>query len=167
MPREVNSDPNQGNMRTRFNFDRSAANVLIGLLTPGFLMMALAFIGFDSALKLGLAVVAGIGVLALLWAGFARGTYVEIDAENDLYHTSGLFIGKALPLSSIVSLNTRGTFAGLMTEISLTYRDKDGTLRTIGTMNKQSLKKSEMPKFLTTLRQANPNIIIHQELLDK
>ena len=74
---------------------------------------------------------------------------------------------KAIPLSSIVSLNTRGTFAGLLTEISLTYRDKDGTLRTIGTMNKQSLKKSEMQKFLTTLRSANRNITIPQELLDK
>jgi hypothetical protein len=154
-------------MRTRFNFDRSAANVLIGLLTPGFLMMALAFIGFDSVRKLGLAFVAGIGVLALLWAGFARGTYVEIDSKNDLYRTSGFFMRKAIPLSSIVSLNTKGTFAGLLTEISLTYRDKDGTLRTIGTMNKQSLKKSEMQKFLTTLRSANRNITIPQELLDK
>ena len=154
-------------MPTRFNFDRSAANVLIGLLTPGFLMMALAFIGFDSVPKLGLAFAAGIGVLALLWVGFARGTYVEIDAKNNLYRTSGFFMRKAIPLSSIVSLNTRGTFAGLMTEISLTYRDKDGTLRTIGTMNKQSLKKSEMRKFLTTLRSASPNITIPQELLDK
>jgi hypothetical protein len=156
-----------GNMRPRFDFDRSAANVLIGLLTPGFLMMALAFIGFDSVPKLGLAFVAGIGVLALLWVGFARGTYVEIDAKNNLYRTSGFFMKKAIPLSSIVSLNTRGTFAGLMTEISLTYRDKDGTLRTIGTMNKQSLKKSEMQKFLTTLLSANPNVSIPQELFDK
>jgi hypothetical protein len=73
---------------------------------------------------------------------------------------------KAIPLSDIVRLNARGTFAGLMTEITLTYRDKSGTLRTIGTMNKQSLKKREMKKFIDTLRSANPSIAIPQELLD-
>jgi hypothetical protein len=153
-------------MRTRFNLDRSAANTLIGLLTPGFLMMAVAFIGFETVSRIILALIVGIGILALMWFGFARGTYAEIDTDNNAYRTAGFFMQKTVPLSAIVSLNTRRTFAGLMTEISLTYRDTNGTMRTIGTMNKQSLKKREMRKFVDTLRSANPDIAIPQELLD-
>jgi hypothetical protein len=84
-----------------------------------------------------------------------------------MYRTSGFFLSKTVPLSDIVELSTSATFAGLMTEIKLTYRDKDGHLRIINTMNVQSFKTREFKNYLNTLHLVNPNIAIPRELFAK
>jgi hypothetical protein len=89
---EGNNSSNSEIMRTRFNFDRTAANTVIGLLTPGFLMMAIAFIGFESFSRIILGCMVGIAVLASMWLGFTRGTYAEIDTGENVYRTCGLFL---------------------------------------------------------------------------
>jgi hypothetical protein len=130
-------------------------------------MMALGFIGTSSAPRLVIALIIGFGALAAIWLGFARGTYVLIDRDNNMYRTSGFFLSKTVPLSDIVELSTSATFAGLMTEIKLTYRDKDGHLRIINTMNVQSFKTREFKNYLNTLHLVNPNIAIPRELFAK
>jgi hypothetical protein len=58
---------------------RVSANAIVGMLTPGFLMMAVAFLGFESTERLLISLMIGIGAIAVLWLGFTRGTYITIE----------------------------------------------------------------------------------------
>jgi hypothetical protein len=152
-------------MQTRFNFDTTGATVAIAILTPGFLMMAAGFVGMGSTPKLVLSLPISLSILAALWFALARGTYVDIDTDKNVYSTSSFFIVKTVPLSGIIKLDTQSTFAGLFTEIRLTYRTKDGELKTINTMNMQSFKKGDFKKYIEILRAAK--VDIPSELLKK
>jgi hypothetical protein len=43
---------------------RVSANAIVGMLTPGFLMMAVAFLGFESTERLLISLMIGIGAIA-------------------------------------------------------------------------------------------------------
>lgn len=152
-------------MQTRFHIDSTGVSVAIVLLTPGFLMMAVGFIGFNSGVKLIVALAVGTGVLIALWFALARGTHVTIDENKNLYGTLFFFRGRTTPLSDAVAISAQKAFMGAMTEVYITYRKKDGTLATRTIVSKEGLKKSDFKKLLQTIRSANPNIDIPKELL--
>jgi hypothetical protein len=137
------------------------------MLAPGVLMMTVAFLGFGSPERLTFSLLAGIVVLVAGWLGFARGTYVTIDENKDLYGTLFFFRGKVTSLSDVVSIHQRHTFGGLMAEVYMKYLKKDGTIAERGLVSKQGIKKSEFKNLLDAIRSANPNIKIDPDLLDR
>jgi hypothetical protein len=153
-------------MQTRFNFDRASANAIVGMLAPGSLMIAVAFLGFESTERLLISLMVGIAGLAVLWLGFTRGTYITID-ENKLYGRLFFLRGNVTALSDVISIHQRHTFGGLMAEVYMKYRRKDGTIAERGLVSKQGIKNSEFKNLLEVIRSANPNIRIDPDLLDK
>ena len=146
-------------MQKRFYFNRTGVTFTTAILTPGFLMIATAFIGFDSIGKLILSLAVGVGVLVVMWLGFARGTYVTIDESNNLYGTLFFFFrGRTIPLKDATTMTTRETFAGGVTVLYLTFRKKDGTEETRSFAAKQAFKKKDLKSLLEAIHSANPNI---------
>jgi hypothetical protein len=135
------------------------------MLTPGFLMMAVAFLGFESTERLLISLMIGIGAIAVLWLGFTRGTYITIEEKN-LYGRLFFLRGNVTALSHVVSLHQRHTFGGLMAEMYMRYRTKDDRLAERGLVSKQGIKKSEFQRLLDAICLANPNIKIDPDLLD-
>jgi ribosomal protein S8 len=54
-----------------------------------------------------------------------------------------------------------------MAEVYLKYKNKDGTVAERGLVSKQGIKKSELEQLLNAIRQANPNIKIERDLIDR
>ncbi len=152
-------------MKKRFNVDSTTVTVSVIMLTPGFLMMALGFIGFKSVPMIILSLVVGTGVLVILWFGLARGTYITIDGNKNIYNTLFFFKVNTILLSDIVALTTRGTFMGAMTYIYATYPDKKGNLIKRTIVTKGVLRKEDFKKLMETIASANPNIDIPKELI--
>jgi hypothetical protein len=152
-------------MRTRFAFDIKGVYTLIGVFSVGFILMFMPLITSGLFVKLAIGSLVVAAFLGILGVGLARGTYVLLDRDKDLFRTSGFFMSKSVPLSGIVRLTAHETFAGLMTEVHVTYRRGDSGLKTMNMMNRQSFKGGDFAKFLEALQSANPRIEISRELL--
>jgi hypothetical protein len=151
----------------RYNFDSTGATVTVAILTPGFLMMALGFIGTSPVSRLILALAVGLVVLIALWIGLVRGTSVTVDENKNVCGRVFFIRGKVTPLSDVLSIKARKTFAGLMTEVYMTYRKNDGTVVDRGLVSKETLRKEDFTKLLEAISAANPNIEISRRLLTK
>jgi hypothetical protein len=140
---------------------------MIVVFALGFLLMSVPLITSGAFLKFAISWAVVGGLLVLVWFGFARGTYVTIDEKKDLYGTLFFFRGKVTSLSDVCSIHQRHTFGGLMAEVYMRYRKKDGTIAERGLVSKQGIKKSEFKNLLDAIRSANPKIKIDPDLLDE
>lgn len=150
-------------MERRFNFDSTGATFIAGIFLFGFLLMfVLLFIEgrFGHALLAALPMVTG---LIFIWLALSKGTYVSIDRNKDTFRTSGLFFSRSIPLSSITKLEMQGMFAEIMKRTVLTYQDKSGNTKVLNSMTRESFKKGEFDKFISTLKSANPNISVSND----
>jgi hypothetical protein len=151
----------------KFHWDVGGVNTLVCGLSIALLLMFVPLITSGAFVRLAVAIGIAGGLLAIMWFGFARGTYVTIDDNENLYGTLFFVRGKVTPLSEVVSLNARQTFMGAVTEVYVSYRKKDGSFGERGVVSKESLKKEDFKKLLETIHAANPNIEFADDLLTK
>jgi hypothetical protein len=154
-------------MENRFRTDAQVATTLATVLALGFVLMSVPLIISGAFLSFAISWAVVGGLIGGVWLGFARGTYVTIDDNGNLYGTLFFFRGKVTPLSDIISIHQRHTFGGLMAEVYMKYRKKDGAIAERGLISKQGLKGREFRKLLEAIRLANPHIKIDPDLLDK
>jgi hypothetical protein len=154
-------------MTKRYRADQQIATAMIIPFAFGFLLMSVPLMTSGAFLKFAISWATVGGLLVLLWLGFAHGTYVTIDENKNLYGTLCFFRGRVTFLSDVVSIHQRHTFGGLMAEVYMKYRKKDGTIAERGIISKQGIKNSEFKNLLDAIRSANPNIKIEPDLLDK
>jgi hypothetical protein len=152
-------------MKKKFSLDTAVANALACVMGAGALLMILPTLinGFPGqfATHLGSAIIP----IAILWFGFARGSYVTIEGNVKLYGT--FFIrGSVTHLSDVISIGQRYRF-GTMSEIFLKYRKKDGSVGDKGIVSKQSMKRRDFRRLINTIQTANPKIEIDPGLLGK
>jgi hypothetical protein len=75
------------------------------------------------------------------------------------------FRGNVTALSDVLSIHQRQTFGGLMAEVYMKYRKKDGTIAERGLVSRQGIKKSDFRKLLEAVLSVNPDIKIDQDLI--
>ena len=151
-------------MKKRFRTDSQAVVAIIAVFAVGFLLMSVPLLTSGALLKFITSGAIVAGLLALVWLGFARGTYITVDGTN-LYGTLFFLQGNVTALSDVVSIHQRHTFGGLMAEVYMKYRKKDGAIGERGLVSKQGIKKDELRKLLEAIRSANQSIKIDQDLL--
>jgi len=153
-------------MNTRIYLNRTLANGIPITFATLFVLMA----GFSLLNAPSLRPVIFLGVvcplLAILWFALARGTYILVEAEK-LTISRAFLKSKATQLSDVVSIEKRPTFGGLFTEVYMKVRNKDGTFRNQGLINKPGLKREEYKRLFDIIRSANPNVSVDQSILDK
>ena len=155
-------------MKIKFNaMDTKSMNVSLFFLTPGFLMMSISFFG-TSGLRLVFGILLGAMVLIYIWVGFVCGSYTTIDTEKKVVYGTIFFIkAKVVSLSDIISIKSRGAFAGLMTRVYMIYYDKNGNIKNGGLLTKESLTKEDFKKFIDTIKSINPSIEINPSIFSE
>jgi hypothetical protein len=153
-------------MKRRFHVDSQAVIAIIAVFAVGFLLMSVPLLTSGALVKFVTSGAIIVGLLAIVWLGFTRGTYITIDGTR-VYGTLFFFRGKVTQLSDVVSLHQRHTFGGLMAEVYMKYRKADGTIAERGLVSKQGIRKREFKNLLGAIRLVNQNIKIDPDLLDK
>jgi hypothetical protein len=105
-------------------------------------------------------------LIALFWLSFTRGVYITVDGKS-VYGTVFWIRGKVTRIGDIVSIHRNPTFAGLMAEVVMKVRRKDGAIVERGLTNKPGVAESDFKKLLEAIRSINPHIEIDQDVLDK
>jgi len=105
-------------------------------------------------------------LFCLFWVGCSHGSYITIYDKN-VYGTVFFIRGRVTPISDIVSIRRNPIFAGLMAEVLMKVRRKDGTIAERGLANKPGLTEGDFMRLLETIRSANPKVAIDQELFAK
>jgi len=153
-------------MKTRFYLDRLLAKGLLTIFVAYLVVMiAISLLNGRFLENINLFLIVG-GLILLFWLGFTRGSYITIDGQN-VYGKVFLIRGKTTQIPDIISIRRNPTFAGLMSEVVMGVRKKDGTITERGLINKPGLTESDFKKLLVVIRSINPNIKIDQDLLDK
>ena len=73
---------------------------------------------------------------------------------------------KEISLSDVVELEVQGSFAGVITDIYMICRNKNGKLVERGLTSKQMLTKADLKELIATIHTLNPEIKIPEELLN-
>jgi len=130
-----------------------------------FLMAAFSLIdGFSMRPVIFLAVVTVL--LVLLWLALTSGTYIIIEGD-DLTVSRAFFKGRPTSLSNVVSIERRANFGGLLTEVYMKVRNKDGTFNNQGLINKPGLTDAEYKRLFDTIHSINSNARIDESLFRK
>ena len=151
-------------MQTRFYFDPTLVKGIPIILGIGLLLMVAGglLVTGPSIRHVVFLAVSG-GLLLLFWLGFSRGSYITIDGQN-VYGKVFFIRGKTTQIPDIVSIHRNPTFAGLMSEVIMRVRKKDGTITERGLVNKPGLTESDFKKLFETIRSINKSIEIDPNL---
>jgi hypothetical protein len=152
-------------MKTKFFLDRLIGKS-IGIIFAAYLlvMIGIALLNgrfFENAILFG---IVG-GLIVLSWLILTYGVYIIIDG-NTLQVTRVFFRGKIIDLFDVVSIHQKPIFAGLVMEVYMKVRKKDGTFYEQGLINKPGLNESEYDRLLKKILSINQNIKI-DKLLSK
>jgi len=155
------------NMQTRFYFDPTLVKGIPIILGIGLLLMVAGglLVTGPSIRHVVFLAVSG-GPLFLFWLGFSRGSYITLDGQN-VYGTVLFIRGRLTQISDIVFIRRNPTFAGLMSEVIMGVRKKDGAITERGLANKHGLTEGDFKKLIETIHSINPNIKIDQDLFRK
>lgn len=145
------------NMQTRFYFDPTLVKGIPIILEVLLLLMAgFALLGEVSLRPVIFLIVANIPLI-LFWIGFSRGSYITLDGQN-VYGTVLFIRGKMTQISDVVFIRRNPTFAGLMSEVIMGVRKKDGAITERGLTNKPGLTENDFKKLLEMIHSMNPHI---------
>ena len=149
-------------MHTKFYLDRALIKGNIIILGFALLFMSsLSLIDGLSIRPVFFLAITGV-LLLIVWVGFTRGVYITV-SEDELILTRFFLNSRPTPLVDIVSIHQRPTFGGLFAEVYLRVRNKDGSLRNQGLLNKPGMKESEYKRLFDVIISVNPNVKIDED----
>ena len=104
-------------------------------------------------------------VILALWILTHPKSYISVDKTNNTFRSSTFcFRVWDIPISTITRIGTRGTFAGALTIMTITYRKSNGNEKTVNCGSKQTFDKVSLQKVLDALVKINLKLHIPPEL---
>jgi hypothetical protein len=103
--------------------------------------------------------------LIFFWFAILLGTYKKID-ENKIISRVMFIPGKTIYISDISTIQKRGIFGGIMTELYTISRTKNGKLEERGLTTTEMLRADDLAEFIEAIHSINLNIKIPSNLLN-
>jgi hypothetical protein len=153
-------------MEKRFRFDPILINGTPIIFAFGFLLMSVPLITSGAILKLVI-FLGGIAILlTLFWIALAYGTYVAVDEGKKTVYGRVFFIhGRTTQLSDVLSIEKRYGFGGLMSELFMRVRRKDGSISEPGLVSSKALRAADLKEFISIMHSLNPKIEIPTDFI--
>jgi hypothetical protein len=152
----------------RYYISARGIDTLVALFGGAAVLISTPLILSGSVMNLLFYFVPAILLLTILWLCLARGIYITIDDNGNLYNTFFFIKRDSISLSKIVSLSARHPLLllGRGTQIWNTFYDAKGRLVTKTLVARETLKGSDFRNLIETIQTLNPKVQIAQELLD-